>query len=378
MSRSLPKVCQVLHSLTIGGAEVLAARLARRLQDRYEFAFACLDSLGILGEELRREGFAVEVVTRRSGIDLKCARRLAEFFRRFGADVVHAHQYTPFFYALVARAWRRRPPVLFTEHGRTYPDYPRRKRIVFNRLALRRSDRVVAVAEAVRRALVANEGIAAPRIEVIYNGVDVAAFDGSPDLRDCDRIQARAELGIGANELVLVQVARLDMLKDHLTAIRTMQRVTAVRSDVRLLLVGDGPERSRIEAEVVACGLQSQVRLLGTRQDVARWLHAADLYLLTSVSEGIPVTMIEAMAARLPVVATRVGGVSEVVIEGQTGLLAASGDDAAIADAVLRLASDARQRTQMGQAGHDRAEARFSQRDMHEAFARCYEEMLHE
>jgi hypothetical protein len=92
-------ICQVLHSLTIGGAEVLAAELARRLADRYRFVFACLDDLGLLGEQLRREGFLVEVLGRKSGFDVRCVRRLAEFARAQHVDLIHAHQYTPFFYS---------------------------------------------------------------------------------------------------------------------------------------------------------------------------------------------------------------------------------------------------------------------------------------
>src|SRR6516165_4253528 len=135
-------VCQVLHTLCVGGAEVLAARLARRLRDRYRFLFVCLDELGTLGEELRNEGFPVHVLGRRPGLDLRCTYRLAALLRRERVDVIHAHQYTPFFYCLTARLLCRRPALLFTEHGRHFPDYPRRKRMLANRLLLRQRDRV--------------------------------------------------------------------------------------------------------------------------------------------------------------------------------------------------------------------------------------------
>lgn len=365
-------VCEVLHSLTVGGAEVLAARLARNLRERFRFVFVCLDELGTLGEELREEGFAVEVVGRKPGIDLAAMRRLRRLWRLHRVDLVHAHQYTPFFYAAAARGLRRWPPILFTEHGRFFPDYPRKKRMLFNRFALRRTDRVVAVGEAVRGALVENEGIRRERIEVIYNGVDAAAFECPPD----DREAVRREIGVGPDDLVLIQVARLDELKDHGTAIRTIQRVAAKRKDARLVLVGDGPKRTGVEAEIARCGVGPNVRLVGTRPDVARLLHAADLFLLTSISEGIPVTLIEAMAAGLPVVSTDVGGVAEVVADGETGLLAPSGDDETLTRAVLRLAGDAEFRERLGRAGHERATGVFSQSAMHAAYARCLEEML--
>jgi glycosyltransferase involved in cell wall biosynthesis len=364
-------VCQVLHTLQVGGAEVLAARLARRLEGPYRFIFACLDGLGTLGERLRDEGFPVTVLGRRPGLDLGCARRLAGLLRRERVDVVHAHQYTPFFYGITARLLCRRPPVLFTEHGRWFPDFRRPKRVIANRVLLERRDRIVGVGEAVRQALIRNEGIPERRVSVIYNGVDLSTFD-----RDGQgRAEARRALGLGEDELVIMQVARLDALKDHPTAIRTLARVARRRPEARLVLVGEGPEEATIRALVREHGLDERVRLLGLRTDVPRLLPAADLFLLTSVSEGIPVTLIEAMAAALPIVSTRVGGVGEVVEDGRTGLLAPSGDDEALAESILRLAADPSGRELMGRLGRERAGVLFSEEAMHASYGRLYEEM---
>ena len=129
-------ICQVLHGLQVGGAEILAARLARQLNRDYRFLFICLDELGTLGQELRFEGFSVQVVDRRPGLDRRSARRLAGIIRRERVDVLHAHQYTPFFYCAASRLIGSRPPILFSEHGRHQPDYPRRKRILANRVLL--------------------------------------------------------------------------------------------------------------------------------------------------------------------------------------------------------------------------------------------------
>jgi glycosyltransferase involved in cell wall biosynthesis len=350
---------------------VLAARLARQLRDDFRFVFACLDELGELGQELREEGFPVWVLGRRPGVDGRCVWRLARLLRRERVDLLQPHQYTPFFYTIAARLFYRRPAVLFTEHGRHQPDYPRRKRIVANRLLLERRDRVVGVGEAVRQALVVNEGIPAGRVQVIYNGVDLSAFRNGYH----DYPAIRRELGAGAGDPVLIQVARLDYLKDHATAIRTMERVVRQRPDARLILVGEGPERGKIEDLVRAKGLEANVRLLGLRTDVGRLLSAADLFLLTSVSEGIPVTVLEAMAAGLPVVATRVGGMTEVVEDGQTGLLAPAGDAAALADAILRLANDPALGRRLGMAGRERVQDSFSEGQMHAQYRRLYEEM---
>lgn len=366
-----PTVCQVLHSLNVGGAEMLAARLARRLQGRFHFVFACLDELGTLGAELRQEGFAVEVVGRKSGFDLGCVRRLARFVHQQRADVVHAHQYTPFFYCRSPGSLLKRPPVLFNEHGRFHPDLPNRKRMIFNRLFLRRIDRVVAVGNAVKQALVDNEGIPAARIDVIYNGVRLDDFAGDTGHRS----RIRRELGLAADAPVAIQVARLDYLKDHSTALRAAERIAKLQPSFRLLLAGEGPERGRIEAEIAQRNLQQHVTLLGLRTDVKQLLAAADVFLLTSISEGIPVTLIEAMGARLPIVSTAVGGVTEVVEHGKTGLLADAGDDAALCDAIVSLLQNDSLRQSLSREGLARARQVFSEEEMHGRYAQYYCQM---
>ena len=169
-------VCQLLHSMNVGGAEVLAARLVRRLCGSFRFVFACLDEVGPLGEELRDDGFLIALLGRKPGLDWGCPIRLARLLREERVDIVHAHQYGPFFYGLTTRLLGLRRPILFTEHGRHQPDFPRPKRMLVNRLLLSRQDRVVGVGASVRQALVANEGIPARRIKVLYNGIDVDAF----------------------------------------------------------------------------------------------------------------------------------------------------------------------------------------------------------
>jgi glycosyltransferase involved in cell wall biosynthesis len=367
-----PTVCQVLHGLQVGGAEILAARLARGLCGTYRFVFACLDELGTLGATLRDEGFTVEVLGRRPGVDWRCSRHLRAFLRRERADLVHAHQYAPFFYATMARMPGGQSPVLMTEHGRTFPDYPRPKRMLANRFLLARRDRVVGVGQAVRAALIANEGMPARRIEVIYNGIDLPSYTDSPRQRE----YVRRELGLGPDDLAIFQVARLDPLKDHATAIRAMTLLAGRHPAARLFLIGEGPEESAIRELARRNGLDQHVRFLGLRSDVPWLLPAADICLLTSVSEGIPLVLIEAMAASLPVVATGVGGVPEVVEGGRTGFISPSADHSSLAGSILTLAASPELRESMGRAGRERAAALFSERQMHRDYLKIYANMI--
>lgn len=367
------KICQLVIGLPVGGTEVLVYRLGQRLQTEFDFLFVCLDQIGALGESLLQQGFQVVSLDRKPGIDWRCSRRLTKLIQSENVDVVHAHQYTPFFYAMTSRLFFSRVPVLFTEHGRFHPDYPRRKRMIFNRCFLRQRDRCVGVGKAVRQALIDNEGLPESRVGVIYNGVDLTPYKSAE--YSAERKQLRAELGLNDNDFVVAQVARLDYLKDHLTAIRAIERVAQKCDSVRLLLVGDGPERAEIETEIQNRGIAAHVRLLGMRSDVSRILAASDAFLLTSISEGIPLTVIEAMFAGLPVVCTRVGGIPEIVEDPLTALLADAGDDDGLARHLLRLAAEPQFRDELGQRGRQHAVEHFSEQRMHTEYAALYREM---
>ena len=364
-------VCHLLLTLNMGGAEVLAARLARKLSHKHRFVFICLDEQGAIGEQLSREGFPVHVVGRRPGVDLRCAQRLGQVIRRAGVDLIHCHQYAPFFYGSLSRLGFDRTPVIFTEHGRNQPDYPKRRRILANRFLLRRSDRVVGVGRAVCQALVQNEGIPEERVELVYNGIDLNGFCPS----ELERVAVRTELRLAAKDFVMILVARLHWLKDHATALKALAHAVKDNSNMKLVLVGDGPEAEKISALVSQLGLQPFVRSLGWRSDVGRLCGAADLVLLTSISEGIPLTLIEGMNVSLPVLATDVGGVGEVVEDGRTGFLVPAGDDHALAEKMLLLAENEPLRRQMGERGRQRASTMFSESRMLDEYSTIYNEL---
>lgn len=404
-----PTVCQVLHSLGIGGAEMLAMQIAQRLSDRFRFVFACLDDLGTWGEQLRDSGFPVEVLQRQPGIDWRCAFRLGHFLRRERVTVVHAHQYTPFFQSLLARLAYRRPPVIFTEHGRHYPDSRSLKRVAFNRVLLRGDDRVIGVGQAVCDALIQNEGLPSQRVELIYNGVDLGAFAAAADRadecrvsqRNCDALSGIGFQPVGVHQVwqkndrqdacpakkydrqdayptgdefrpTILQVARLNPLKDHETALRAFARLRDQGVKARLVLAGEGETRPVIERCIADLKLEQDVTLLGARRDIPELMAAADVFLLSSISEGIPLTLIEAMAARRPVVSTDVGGVSEVVLHNETGLLAPARDDEQLARHLRTLIKSPELRSQFGTAGSRRAHELFSIEQMLESYAELY------
>lgn len=370
-----PTVCHVIHALGVGGAEVLVGQMVRRMADEFRCVVAVLDDIGELGRQLQQDGVTVEHLQRQPGIDRRCAARLRAFADREQAGLLHAHQCTPFFQAMLSRGLTGRRPVVLTEHGRHFPDQPSRKRMLVNRLLLRRQDRLIGCGEAVRQALIHNEGLPGDRVEVIYNGVDLTAL-AQP--APAARARVRAEFGYADTDLVMILVARLHALKDHQTALRTVDRVRAELPGARLLLVGDGDQRAAVQQAVSERGLAAHVTLAGTRRDIPDLLAAADVFLMTSISEGIPLTLIEAMAARVPVVATAVGGIPEMLQDGVSGLLAAAGDDAGLAQAVLRMGREpglARRLTQVAAAA---AVQQFSLEAMLNSYRQVYRGVLQE
>ena len=369
-----PAIVQVLHSLEIGGAERLAFSLVRRLSEEFRFCFFCLDRGGAMLQQVRDAGYEATVAERSGSFDLSLARQLRSFSKQQSADLLHAHQYTPFFYSMLSRLGGRTPPILFTEHGRFHPDSRDGRRVALNRLLLRRDDRLVAVGESVRQALVDFEGMTRDRIEVLYNGVGLEPFlERSPERRAAARQELREELSIDQQTKIAIVVARLDPIKDHATAIAAITRARNARPDLHLVLVGDGPSRGALEQ---LSEDKPFVHLLGEREDIANLLHASDLQLLTSVSEGIPLCLIEGMAAGLPVAATSVGGIPEVIAHERQGILVGVSDVEALARAIERMTDDSALAEQLGTAGRERSMQEFSLETMAERYAETYRQML--
>lgn len=365
----------VMHKMQVAGAEVLVAELIRRLGDQVEPTVFCLDGVGQLGEQLIEEGVAVQTLGRCEGIDRALPGRLADAARERGVQLLHAHQYTPFFYAALAK--RRLPgtKLVFTEHGRHYPDVVSWKRRLANRAWLRRkADAVTACCGFAADAIVHNEGFRGGSVGVIPNGIDTTRFDALPNTDD--RHELRRGLGLADELRYLVTPARFHPVKDHPTLLAAFAKAAARRPDARLLLLGDGPERRRMERLAQELGIADAVQFWGVRSDVDRVLAAADLFALSSVSEAASVTILEAMASEKPIVATGVGGTPELVRHGVDGLLTPRGDAAAMADSIVRLLDDPALAQQMGQSGRLRVLEYFRLDQAVDAYAALFRQQL--
>jgi L-malate glycosyltransferase len=347
-----PGVLLVGLSLAPGGTERLIRDLADRLRHEVRMAVCCIDQAGAWGESLAESGVPVTALERRSGFRPSVGARIAGVAARHGADVIHCHQYSPFVYGCIATLLRP-ARLLFTEHGRLGDAPPSRKRLVANQALRLLPDRIFTVSEDLKHHLV-SEGFRPERVEVIYNGIDIGPPPG-----EAARGAARRTLGLPGDAFVAVTAGRLDPVKDYVGLIRAFAQVAPHRPDARLVLIGDGTERRAIEGTIAEHGLGRAVVLAGHREDVRTLLPAADVFVNSSEFEGVSLTILEGMAACLPVVATAVGGSPEIV-STETGVLVPARTPAALASALLALASDPERRRGLGGHGRRVAEERFS------------------
>lgn len=364
------RVLWLTKGLGPGGAERLLLSFAANAdQDRFDLRAAYLlpwkDHL-VTG--LARLGVPASCLDGGRPGDPRWALRLRALVRDAGIQVVHVH--SPLVAALArptlrSLPGRRRPALVGTEHNLWSSHHPVTRWA--NRLTLPLEDVTLAVSEEVRASM---HPRLAGRTEVVVQGVDVEAIAARRGERD----SARAELGIGPDEVLVATVANLRGNKDYPTMLAAARRLADTGIPIRFVSVGQGPLAQELETTREQLGLGDRFRFLGYRDDPVRVLVAADVFCLSSRFEGLPIALLEAMAAGLPVVATTVGGIPTVVTDGQEGRLVPPGDPGALANAVAELA-DRESRSRLAKAatarvrsfGIDRAVQR--QQELYEQLA---------
>ncbi len=361
-----PRVAQLILTLCPGGAERLAIELSRRLADRFGMTVICLEEPGALADTLNVSGIDVIALRRQQGFRPSLARTIAELTRAHDIDLLHCQQYSPYVYGSLARLLRPSLRVIYTEHGRLGDGPPSLKRKTINPLLAPLPHGIFAVSHDLRRHML-SEGFPASRVGVIANGIAVGNTPGETDRRG-----ARAELLIPPDAAVFGTAARLDPVKDLGTLIDAFAKVRWKMSSARLVIFGDGPEREELVRRARAQRVSESVVFAGYRADVRALLPACDVYVNSSVSEGISLTILEAMAAKLPVIATRVGGTPEVVNDGESGVLVPARDADALARAMLAVARDDLRRAGLAANGRAIVEARFTLDRMIDDYAHAY------
>lgn len=360
-------IAHIVHSMNVAGAEKVVYDITTGLNGVFKFSVLCLDSVGPLGEELRQRGVQVKALGRNPGVDFSLIGKLAREIRENTIDVIHAHQYTPYFYGVTAAMISGRCKVIFTEHGRHYPDRRRIKRVIFNQFLNLFTRSITGVSEFSKNSLVEYEVFPKDKIKVIYNGIQPEFFDLNIDVE-----AKKQELGLNPKDKIIGIIARLEPVKDHAMLLRAFAQVVKEITQVKLLIVGDGKLRVELEDLAKVLNINNNVKFLGVRRDIPELLKIFDVFVLSSLSEATSVTLLEVMAAGVPIVATNVGGNPEIVLEGKTGLLVPRGDNKAMARALIKILNNPDKAKKMGFVGKERVDELFTLDQMLKAYSDLY------
>jgi glycosyltransferase involved in cell wall biosynthesis len=353
------------------GVENMLVALALKLSQK-----GCRCVVGVFGnsrvphtevaEQAERQGLAVEIIACNGRWDWSAVAQIRRLLAKHDVDVLHPHGYKADLYALAA-ARRNRVGLLATSHNWPSKLLSMRVYAVLDRLALRTFDKVIVVSDVVADIL-RRSGVAAEKVALIPNGVDLERFQSAgPKLR--------TENGFGDNPVVGF-VGRLVPDKGGALLVRAAQQVLAMRPNATFVLVGEGPAHEEWKALAGELGINDQVIFAGVRDDMPEVYASFDMVVLPSLIEALPMCLLEAMAAGRPVIATRVGAVPRLVVDGQTGLLLEPGDVSSLAQAVLRLLENPDMACQLGENGRAHVAQHFSAEVMAKSYIGMYEQVL--
>ena len=350
-----------------GGAERMVAQLAGELENGgcSAVAFLPADGEGWLGRELAAAGVAVEHVRLEHPFSLQLSRELAAALRRHRIDVVHSHEFTMAW----CGAWAARRaglPHLITMHGGRYYAQRFRRRLAL-RTAIAFSRQLVAVSDPLAAGLSRDLWVRRARIITIANGVRFTP---------AARSTLRAELALSDADRLAVAVGNLYPVKGHTHLLEALAQLRSTHPQLHVALAGRGKLAAALEARARDLGLGGRVHFLGLRQDVANVLAAADVFVLPSLSEGLPLALLEAMFASRPIVASDVGDVPVALAGGAAGLLVPPGDATALARAIDRLLTQPFEAQRLGSSAQARAAAEYGIERMVRRYAGLYQGML--
>lgn len=369
------RVALVVTRLRAGGKEQCVVDLANGLAERgWTPVVISLEGAGPLTSAIRHPQVRFVSMEKRKGTDWRVPFLLANALRRERVAIAHSHNWGTQLEVALAGRLAGVPALVHTQHGLDFGVGETRGegrgfiRRWLKRASARAYSAVVAVSEEVRADIRREWGVHESRLFLIHNGVHVP-----PSLPDAvARDEGRRRLGIGPSEVAIGTVGIFRPVKNFELLIEAFSTISTTHPEAILLLVGDGPLREELKAAALRSGAGDRIRFLGLRRDVPQILPCLDIYALPSISEGLSISILEAMASALPVVATRVGGNGEAVEDGQTGTLVPSGSPEALAAGLRDLITDADRRHRMGEAGRRRVLSQFTVAHMLSEYERIY------
>ena len=372
--RKVFNILQYIETIGPGGAETVLLDIVRNLERARFYPRVILHKSDWLHDQLNRYGIETEIIPSRRSWDLSFLRKFIGYCREHKIDLIHSHLFGANLYASLAGAILRRP-VIATFHNELFLRGQSEKFLSIKSFIIRKfASNMVFVAEYLKNDYLEYGKFPANKMQTIYNGISL-------NEKDANGIDSalKKELGISDKDILIGHIANFRTPKGHRYLIEAASIVCEKVPDTKFLLVGeegDGSIKNEVDALIRKFGIENNIRILGFRNDVKNILRLIDVFVLSSVSEGMPLSVIEAMAASKPVVVTNVGGMSEIVIPDKTGFMVAPRDPQALAEKLIALLGNKEKRKEMGQNGKMIAEEKFSLKNMIDNYQKLYEELV--
>jgi glycosyltransferase involved in cell wall biosynthesis len=367
---------RILHLISSGGlfgAERVAIELCKSLKKTYH----CEPILGVIrnvynpheeiSEEAKSNGIAYTVFSCRSQLDLKLASSIREFIKKNRVDIIHCHGYKSNFYGLLAS--RGQVPSVTTNHNWLTAHWKLKTYCFLDSLWIRFFDRIVAVSNEVKKDMLKYK-IPKEKIRVIDNGICLERFEKLVETR-----KIKSQLGLEEKTRVIGTIGSLGIEKGHIYLLEAARQVLDVVKDLKFLVIGDGPLRKPLEEKSEELGIKKHVIFLGQRKDIPELLMAMDIFVLPSIKEGLPIALLEAMVAKRPVIATRVGAIPKVIENKDTGILVEPKDIKGLRDAIMNLINDPERMNLLAQEGFNKVCTDFSSDEMGKHYLKLYKEI---
>ncbi|NQY86758.1 MAG: glycosyltransferase [Colwellia sp.] len=364
-------IMHITFDMRIGGTEMVIKNIIDGSDTNlFTMAILCIESpLGPFAEDLKKDNIRFFELNRQPGFDINLIKKIRSLIKDNKVDIIHCHQYTPWVYGVIAAAFSK-TKVIFTEHGRFYPDSSTWKRKLINPILNMFTDQVTAISKATKQALIEFENIPDKSIEVIYNGITPL------EVIQSDVEKLRVELEVPDNHTILGTIARFDPIKNHPMMLKAFSQVVKQQPNTTLIIVGDGEERANIEACINKLHINKNVILSGYQTKPQNYLALMDIYLLSSFSEGTSMTLLEAMSLSKPCVVTDVGGNPEVIIDGENGFVTPNDDILMFAKGITKAVHSILNTNHLGQASKNRFESLFSESNMNQQYHSGYNALI--
>jgi len=361
------KVLHVTFDMRIGGTEqVIKNLIAATDTTQFEVSILCIEEpIGPFGELLVNSGIKIDSFQRKNGFDRALIKEIRQYIKLHKINVIHCHQYTPWVYGVFASLFLN-VKVVFTEHGRFYPDSGSWKRRLINPLLSLFTSHITAISEATKQALVEFEYLNAKKINVVYNGL-------SPQEPQVELVSSLCEqYNIKQDTVVFGTVARLDPIKNQTLLINAFHQVLVKEPNCKLFIVGDGEERKKLERLVTELKINESIIFTGYITEPVNYMALMDVFLLPSLSEGTSMTLLEAMSLGKPCVVTNAGGNSEVIQNNHNGFVTPNRELQPFADSMLELARDKELRNSFGKNSYQRFKGVFTNQAMSKTYMGIY------